>query len=808
MFLILLKILYSWFLLEYKAQKYSLEEFPDLKELREYMVSGPVELCIERAKLMTDFLKKKGGLDYTDPFTRQAEILYHILNNKKPNIFPGELLAGSTTSKRKGVLLYPEFLGLGIWPELLSISIREKNPYKISIEDIMELDQNVFPFWMDKSVPELVRRKLGDEDISYRLHEKLFLYMVSKYNCQSHTIPDYKRVLKYGIVGLIQKIDDKLEQANDQNKLFYNGLKTALEGVVIYSKNLSKEARNQAEACQDQKRKQELERISEICEKVPLQPATTFREALQSIWTTMNALYQEQNNVGFSIGRIDQLLNPYYLKDLQEGRITQKGAIELLGHFWAKIGDNIPLVPENGEKLFGATGSNQAITIGGCDKEGKNAVNETTMLCLDVAELLKIRDPNLNARVSPDDPDVYSQRWSEVIVNTGSTPSLINDGAVIPALVKTNLLLKDARDYGLVGCLEPNSNGRHFGHTGAILINLIAALELALYNGNSRRAENLGPNTGKITQFRDFSQFMKAVKTQLEFIIKNAAKLNNACGEIYKYLHPQPLLSAIFEGPIDSGRSLLQGGAVYNSSGIAFIALTDLIDSLYTIKKLVFDEQKVDFKSLLEIIDSDFKKDPKMLALVRNKLAHFGNGIEEVDDIGNEVIDFLYKLCRNTKNYRNGYYNPGYWSMTIHSGFGKITGAYPHGKRAEEALASGLTPVSFGQKNGPTGVCNSLAFLDSSKMPNGMALNLKFNKGLFKTPEKLNLLQDLIKAYFSKGGMQVQFTIHDAKTLMDARENPDAYPDLMVRISGYTAYFSDLNDHMKDEIINRALMHL
>jgi formate C-acetyltransferase len=431
-----------------------------------------------------------------------------------------------------------------------------------------------------------------------------------------------------------------------------------------------------------------------------------------------------------------------------------------------------------------------------------------TFICLDVTDLVHVRDPNVNARVRADDPSEYSQRLAEVIISTGSTPSLIGDKMTIQAIMKTGVKENHANDYAQVGCLEPNAARRTFGHTGAILINLISALGLVLNNGHSKRAKNVGLKTGELSEFKDFSQFMEALKEQLRYIIQNATRLNNICGEIHKYSHPQPLLSALIEGPMESGKSLLDGGATYNSSGVAFIALSDLIDSLYVIKKLVYDEKKFTLTELNEIVDNNFENDDYAYNFIINKLDHFGNGKEEVDRIGVEIVDFLYDECRNTENYRGGYYNPGYWSISIHGGFGKLTGAYPHGKLKGEPLTSGLTPFSKTQKNGPTGVLNSLASLPTAKMPNGMALNLKFNKSLFQSQEKIDLFNSLISAYFDNGGMQVQFTIHDAKELIEAKKNPDKYPDLMVRISGYTAYFRDLDDHMKDEIINRAIMNL
>ncbi len=788
--------------------KFRYDDFKHLREIREYMVNDKQELCIERSRFITNFLKEKGGLDYEEENIREAECLKNYLQKKKANIFPHELLAGSTTAKRKGIVFYPEYMGLGMWPELATMSCRKNNKYMITIEDIYELDQEILPFWMDKNMLELIRRKVGDDNRGLRLQTLMFLFMCSKYVCQSHTIPNYQMVLDKGIVGIIEEYKERSTVSSpEQNKLFKSFI-ISLEGIIEYSNNLSKEALRQASQVNDEDRRIQLEKMAAICKKVPANPPTHFWEAVQSIWSTMNALYQEQNNVGFSIGRIDQLLNPYYQKDIQLGLMSRKEAFEILAHFWLKIGDNVPMIPEMGELLFAGTGSNQAITIGGCDKEGKNAVNDVTYLVLDVVELLKVRDPNLNARIRKDDPPDYTRRITEVIMNTGATPSLISDQVTIPALEKIGINLEDARDYAQVGCLEPSSPGRTCPHTGAIMFNLIGALELVLNDGNMLKAKNIGLKTGNILDFETFDQFYGAVKQQIKFILEIATTFNNDLGKILKYLKPQPLLSSLTEGTLDSGKGLLEGGAKYNSSGIAYIALADLVDSIYSVKKLVYDDKIISFKKLHDALLNDFKENDVLYHIIINKIAHFGNGIKEVDDIAVDLINFLYDESRRISNYRGGYYNPGYWSMTIHSGFGKITGAMPNGKKSGEPLTSGLTPFSLGQKSGPTAVYNSLAYLPAEKMPNGMALNMKFNKTLFINQDKIALFTSLFKAYFAKGGMQCQFIIQDADDLKKAMEKPELYPDLMVRISGYTAYFIDLNKHMQKEIIERALMEL
>ncbi|HME54971.1 MAG TPA: pyruvate formate lyase family protein [Candidatus Lokiarchaeia archaeon] len=783
---------------------YIMDDFPQIASMREFILHEMPEICIERAMLKTKFLKET-SIDIGDPLLREAEAMRYMLSHKLPLIFPGDLLAGSVTTKRKGVLLFPEFLATSIWPELMTISKRKQNPCKISTEDVLELNDNIFPFWSDKNMNELVRQAIGEDDPSYKLHQRLFFFMISKFNCQSHTIPDFQRVLDRGLSGLIQQARERMTSAQPKAKALYNAMILAMEGVIKYSENLCNELKEQALICEDSERRHQLYLMASICHEVPANPARTFREALQSIFTCLCALFQEQNNVGFSIGRLDQLLANYYQNDIESGTLTRDEAVELLAHFWLKVGSTTPLMPDAGSYFFNGSGANQAITIGGCDRDGNNAVNAVTYLCLDVTELVHIKDPNIIARIRSDDPPEYTRRVAEVIINTGSTPSLVNDDMTIEALQKIGISLEDAREYAHVGCVEPTSIGRTFGHTGAILLNLPVALELSLKTIDIQEYTTF-MEENRLNAFQTFDAFMNTVKNHLSFIVYHATRLNNACGELLKSLLPQPLLNAVFEGPLETGQQLLDGGAMYNSSGIAFVGLADLIDSLYVIKKLVFEENYLDFPELIKILKSNFKENEEFREMVINKIAHFGNGIEEVDGIGKELVDYLYQITRDIMNYRHGPYNPGYWSVTAHSGFGRFSGAFPHGKKAKEPFASSLTPVSFASKSGPTAIIKSVTSLDHAKMPNGMALNMKFNKSLFNNDEKMDVFVDLFKTYFKQGGMQVQFTIQDAELLMDAKKHPEKYPDLMVRISGYTAYFNDLSDRMKDEIINRALV--
>jgi formate C-acetyltransferase len=498
---------------------------------------------------------------------------------------------------------------------------------------------------------------------------------------------------------------------------------------------------------------------------------------------------------------------------MNEGKLTIEEAVELLCCLWLKIGDHVPAVPAEGEKLFAGTGSNQAITIGGVDGEGRDAVNDLTYVMLRATELMMLRDPNLNARYYPgvNDED-YLRRICEANINTGATPALHNDKAVINTLVGKGETLEHARDYAVIGCVEPESNGRGYGHSAAILMNLTAILELALYDGKDRYSERktlISEETGDPTTFGSFEEFQRAFQAQMSWFIKQATALNKIFGGTHQDFQPTPILSSLFEGPMSKGQDLIMGGAVYNSSGVTVIGLADVADSLSAIQRVVFEEKAVSFKELLDALDRNFEGYEALQKRLANpeKTPKYGNEDPVADANAAWLIEFLDGELGRIDNYRGGKYRLGFWTMTNHAGFGLITKATPNGRKDDENFASGITPVS-GVTPSLTPALNSVAGLPARCIANGMALNLKY------TPEAGEAMLDnfvaTVSGYFDdlggerEGGMEIQFNVTDRAKFEDAMARPEEYPELLVRVSGYTAYFKDLNRQMQQEIIDRT----
>jgi formate C-acetyltransferase len=357
--------------------------------------------------------------------------------------------------------------------------------------------------------------------------------------------------------------------------------------------------------------KKELLDIANINAHVPELPARTFREGLTTVWICWVAIHLENPNVGLSLGRLDQVLYDLYRQDIDRQNIDIQHAIELICCLWLKIGDHVPTIPEAGEQLFGGTGSNQAITMGGVDKEGNDAVNDLTYVMLRATELMKLRDPNPNARYYPGiNTRDYLKRLCEININTGAIPAIHNDRAVIKALTSKGETVEQARDYGVIGCVEPGSNGRFYGNSAAILLNLTSALELALFNGRHRHTGMdalIGKETGDPKTFSSFEEFKSAFEAQTRWLVEQSTSLNNHFGKIHQDIYPTPILSALFEGPMDKGEDLIEGGATINASGAAIIGLADVADSLSAIQKVVFEERSTSFADLLEALEKNFE---------------------------------------------------------------------------------------------------------------------------------------------------------------------------------------------------------
>ncbi len=789
---------------------YGLKDMGHVERLKKEHADARVEVCIERTRYVTRYLRDKAVPD--EPMViKYAKAVNHFLSNKAL-FFDDNLLAGTTTSKAFGAPVYPELTGMTIWPELDTISTRAQNPQILSQADAEELNLDIFPYWMERNVLEYTRKKHNNPKCM-NLFEQMVFFLATKSGAISHTVPNYKLVLEKGVEYIIEdaasreaKIVEQgdLTEENEQSVAFYRAVQIAMQGVIAYANNLSKKAAELAKTEQDPARKENLEKIAQVCQHVPAKPARTLREAINSLWLAQVTVHAENINMAMSPGRLDQILFKYYKQDVEKGILTVAQAMELVGCLWLKFTDNTSLVPETAEELFGGAGTAPAVTVGGVDENGDDAVNDLTYIMLRVTELLQTSEPSMNARYHYEkNLEAYRDRVAEVIVNTKAVPAFHNDVVDIKTLENQGTKLEHARDYAIIGCVELASAGKSYDVSGAIMFNLVSALELTLYNGKRPITgdDQIGLETGDPAQFKTYDEFWTAFTDQLKWLIGQAIELNEYFGRVHQEILPTPLLSAFFEGPMQKGKDLIFGGALYNSSGATHIGFADTIDSLNAIEKAVFIDKKCSFADLIKALRDDFKGYEKLHAYLLHKTPKYGTDDPIAKKNSHNLVNFLYNFYQGHTNYRGGKYRPGYWSMTNHSGQGKLAGALPNGRKAYNVLASGITPVSQAARDLATCLKN-VGELDYLSIPSGEALNLKYSQ--IEGKNDLKTMGQAITSYFRYGGLHAQFNIMSYEMLLEAKRHPEKHPDLLVRVSGYSAYFNDLNEAMKDEIITRT----
>jgi len=808
---------------------------------KDYFAALP-EVCIERARLVTEYhvqhdLLSKDGISVLDKakayrysLERRAPIVRHAVGCAKGMqpfaLADRQLFAGSTTSKFRGVPLYPEFLALTLWPELRTLPRRARNPYQLTEAEAEELNHRIFPAWMEDTILELARKRSFAEELArtgarksapdLALLSKLVFFLASKPNCISHTIPDFSRAVGRGLRSIVDEAAARGAAATDERaRTFYAAMGEAMEGVIAYSRRLAARADELAAAERDPATRAELEELAAIHRRVPELPARTFREGLTAIWICWIAAHLENPNVGLSLGRLDQLLWPLYREEVRRGTLDPAQAIELLCCFWLKIGDHVPTIADAGEQLFGGTGSNQAITVGGVDADGRDAVNELTYVILSATELMRLRDPNLNARYAQGvNPREYLRRVCEVNRNTGATPAIHNDRAAIAALMARGDTLAQARDYGIVGCVEPVSAGRSYTHSAAVLLNLTSVLELTLFNGRHRHTgldRQVSEATGDPSTFTTFDQFRDAFARQASWLVDRATALNQLLGRTHQAYYPTPILSALFQGPMEKGRDLVEGGAEINASGAAIIGMADVADSLSAIREHVFERRTVTFGELLSALQRNFSGFETLHARLNDpdRTPKYGNEDARADGMVTWVLELLDRLFGTKESYRGGRYRVGYWTMTNHAGFGRLMPATPNGRKARENFTSGFTAVS-GMTPHLTAALNSAASQPARFLSSGIALNLKYAPERDDPGAMLDRFAASVEGAFDDAGgkrdgaLEVQFNVIDHEEFSRAVRNPDAYPELLVRVSGYTAYFRDLNPQMQKEVIDRT----
>jgi pyruvate formate-lyase/glycerol dehydratase family glycyl radical enzyme len=788
-----------------KAQKAAIQAFPRsrVKTLRDRIINAPQEVCVERALFLTQSMKENWD---RHPLTRMSLALEHILNKISVIIRDEELVVGCRSSKLKGAPLFPENKSKWVEGDLDNFDTRVLQCALIRDEEKETLRSEILPFWRGKTVEDRLEGLLP-EDVAADMDKYIFTMMLEITYGIGHFTMDHPKVLAKGLAGIILEAEERrraLPAADREGEkgLFYDAVIRSCNAAVSFARRYSRRASELAKREKNPARKKELEEISMVCARVPEHPAASYREAVQSVYFIHLISQIESGGNSISLGRIDQVLYPYYKTDRDAGRVTPGEARELLALLFIKTNEIWNVLEEafipGGEGTEGKTTQN--VTVGGLGRDGADATNELSYIGLDAYADVRTVQPNFGVRLCGTSPEDFCRRAVDYC-RDGVLMHFFNDEAIVESLVAGGHAVEDARDYGVVGCLEPSASGKTFGSTFAVQFNGIKCVEFALTNGvDNIFGYQSGIETGDPGSFSSFDDLWRAYGAQMTHFLGQMAKGMQALDTAIAANVPSPFASAMIEGPLQKGLDLTKGGAVYNSTGVQLMGFANVADSLYAVKKAVFDEKRFPISDLIEWLSTDWLDADDKRSYFLNKIPKYGNDVDEPDAMAAKVVEHFCAEVKKLRNYRGGYFWPGIFSVGFHVAMGSFTGATPDGRYAGDVLGNGLTPTTGNTKGGPTAVMNSVTKLPLAMIYNGANLNMRFQGKKIRTEN----LAALITTYFKKGGMQVQFNMLDSGVLRDAQKRPEKHRDLVVRVSGYSAEFTGLSEIAQNEIISRT----
>ena len=823
-----------------------------VERLRSMIVDAVPCIEAERAVLITESYQATEGLPM---IMRRAKALENILNNLTVTIRDDELVVGTLTKAVRSCQLFPENSYKWVMDEFDTIETRMADPFKISEEDKATL-RKVLPYWEDKTISDLASSYMS-EKTKECIANGVFTVGNYFFGGVGHIIIDYDKAIRRGYKAIIQDAVEALESfdCNDpdfiQKTQFCKAIITVLSAAINFAKRYSDKAKEMAAVETNPTRKAELLQIAANCEKVPANGATNFYEACQSFIITQMILQVESSGHSESPGRFDQYMYPYYKKDLDSGKITREFAQELLDCIWVKLNDLNKCRDAASAEGFAGYSLFQNLIVGGQNEEGIDVTNDLSFMCITSSMHVFLPMPSLSVRVWNGSPHEFLIYAAELTRTGIGLPAYYNDEVIIPSLESRGLTLQDARDYNIIGCVEPQKSGKTNGWHDAAFFNMCRPLELVFSNGVDKGVQ-IGPKTGNVEDMKTFDEFYDAYKAQMDYAIALLVNADNAIDMAHAERAPLPFLASMVDDCIKRGKTLEQGGAVYNFTGPQGFGVANMADALYAVKKLVYDENKITMHDLKMALSTNYGKglrsddvaemvsevasamksagqpvgEKEVATILKTVVAateseqvkangerilklidavpKFGNDIPEVDAFARDVAYTYTKPLEKYKNPRGGMFQAGLYPVSANVPLGGQTGATPDGRLAHMPVADGVSPSAGKDVNGPTAAANSVSRLDHFIASNGTLFNQKFHPSALSGREGLEKFVGLIQSYFDQKGSHMQFNVVSRETLLDAQKHPEQYKHLVVRVAGYSALFTTLSKSLQDDIIRRT----
>lgn len=835
--------------------KFNRADFPKserITRLVEHLYAKMPEIEADRAELITESYR---ATENEPIITRRAKAFEHILKHIPIVIRPDELIVGSATMAPRGCQTFPEFSYEWLEAEFDTIEKRTADPFYISAETKARL-KKANSYWKGKTTSELASAYMAPQ-ARMAIEHNIFTPGNYFYNGVGHVTVCYGRILKEGFEGIILQAQEAIKKLNfgdadyATRKHFLDAVIISCQAAIDYAGRYAMLALDMARREKDETRKKELLTIAENCARVPAKGARTFHEACQSFWFVQMLLQMESSGHSISPGRFDQYMYPYFKADLDAGRITREYAQELMDCVWVKLNDLNKARDAASAEGFAGYSLFQNLIAGGQDENGLDATNDLSFMCIEASMHVALPQPSLSVRIWNGTPHDFMIKAAELTRTGIGLPAYYNDEVIIPALLSRGLTLQDARDYNIIGCVEPQKAGKTEGWHDAAFFNMCRPLELVFSNGMDE-GKQISIRTGEVEDMKSFEEFYDAYKAQMNYMLSLLVNADNAIDQAHAERCPLPFLSGMIEDCIGRGKSVQEGGAVYNFTGPQGFGVANMADSLYAIKKLVFDEKKLTMAEYKEALKDNYghSVDDKRARAITEEVAKalvqqgkavdeeqvrkiydmvcssgvspekkakydqllqwiedvpkFGNDLSEVDAFARDVAYTYTRPLETYKNPRGGQYQAGLYPVSANVPLGAQTGATPDGRLAHTPVADGVSPSAGKDVHGPTASANSVSRLDHYIASNGTLFNMKFHPSALAGRNGLENFTALIRAYFDQKGSHMQFNVVSRETLLDAQKNPEKYKSLVVRVAGYSALFTTLSRSLQDDIIRRT----
>jgi len=778
------------------------------EKLRDRYRAAVPSLCIERAITFTRSYQLTEG----EPISlRKAKAFREVCHSIPIIIFDGELIVGTPGGLRRPASICPEMSWKWIEAELDTLETRKQDPYRITAEQKEILKNSIFPYWKGKSLEENYLARLPEDTAMLVVETGILDNDVKWRNGVGEITPDYPDVVfKKGFRGIKRDSErslgglEPITPENLEKIIFYKSVSEICEGIIHLGQRYAEKAAQMAKLETNKTRKRELLKISEICDRVPGNPPRSFWEALQMVWFVQIGCILSENALAINLGRFDQYTFPFYEADLMNGQITPEQAQELIECLWIKLSEWIFAISENATYYRAGYMAFQNLTIGGIRRDGSDATNDLSYMCLHATANARTHQPGLSVRIHPNCPVEFLLEVCRLVKIGMGFPAIHNDRLGMAMLVNAGLPPEDARDWSNCGCVVPHY--RKVGEwTAAGHLNLAAAIEYATNDGRSRiTGRQMGIHTGNPARFRDFDEFKEAYYRQLEYLIKHAVIATVICQQVHSELMPRPFASSLIDGCLEKGKDLTRGGArfaigsVWTGTGVANVA-----NSLAAIKKIVFEERRVSMAELCRALDKNWEKYERLRQRLL-KCAKYGNDDDYVDIFAVELTDFVHRELRKYRDWWGLPFNSAFMGVSNFIPMGAVLGATPDGRIAGSPLTEGCSPHSGTDVTSPTAAMNSVAKINHERHSGGTLLNIKFSPQVLETEKGLRDLAALIRSYFELGGFHVQFNVISTEMLRDAQKYPERYQDLLVRVAGFSTRFVELSKKVQDSIIKRT----